>query len=231
MWSQKFRKKNKPFVPRDKNDQICTTVLYIHSYILWFSYAFKVCSKSVSEIQCIHPVIVVGPVITHKMFDAGTKHLSATDGQLKIFQVQVSEEIQSSNHLHVHSLQSLRQPTKMSYRYSWHSKNTWCFLYLFVQSMVCRNQFEETLYPHLWVCEQLCCKTLVQNGGYSLFQTRSLILQSDPPGQHEHKPFLSHLHQKMWWKELLLHMDQELIGSLKFGHIGVFVNFASQHNV
>ena len=31
------------------------------------------------------PVIVVGAAITHKMFDAGTKHLSATDGQLKVF--------------------------------------------------------------------------------------------------------------------------------------------------
>ena len=40
MCSQKFRK-NKPFVPRDKNDQICTTALNIHDYILWFLYAFK----------------------------------------------------------------------------------------------------------------------------------------------------------------------------------------------
>ena len=81
MCSQKFRKKkDKPFVPRDKNDLICTAALYIYGYILWFSYAFKVCSKSVSEIRYILPVVVVGAVITHKMFDAGTKHLSATDG-------------------------------------------------------------------------------------------------------------------------------------------------------
>ena len=59
--------------------------IYIHDYILWFSYAFKVCSKSVSEIQYIRPVIVVGAVIMPKMFNAGTKHLSATDGQLKVF--------------------------------------------------------------------------------------------------------------------------------------------------
>ena len=59
--------------------------LYLHGYILWLSYAFKVCSKSVSEIQYIHPVAVVGAVITHKMFDAGTKHLSAIDVQLKVF--------------------------------------------------------------------------------------------------------------------------------------------------
>ena len=82
MCSQKFRKKTQ-FVPRDKNDQICTTALYIYSYILWFSYAFKVCSKSASEIQYIRPVIFVGAAITDKMFDAGTKYLSATDGQLK----------------------------------------------------------------------------------------------------------------------------------------------------
>ena len=57
----------------------------MHGYILCFSYAFKVCSKSVSEILYIHPVIVDRAVITHEMFDARTKHLSATDGQLKIF--------------------------------------------------------------------------------------------------------------------------------------------------
>ena len=56
--------KNKPFIPRDKNDQICTTALYIHSYILWFLSAFN-----------NHPVLVVGAMIMHKMFDAGTKHL------------------------------------------------------------------------------------------------------------------------------------------------------------
>ena len=63
-----LEKTNKPSVPRDKNDQICATALYIHSYILWFSYAFKVV-QTVSEIQHICPVIVVGAVITHKMFD------------------------------------------------------------------------------------------------------------------------------------------------------------------
>ena len=85
MCSQKFRKKNKPIVLRDKNNQIYTTALYIPGYILWFSYAFKVWSKSLSEIQYICPVIVVGAVIMHKMLDAVTKHLSATYGQLKIF--------------------------------------------------------------------------------------------------------------------------------------------------
>ena len=77
--------KKKTFILRDKNDQICTTALYIDSHILWFLYAFKVCSKSVSEIQYICPVIVVGDVIMHKMFDVGTKHLSVADGQLKVF--------------------------------------------------------------------------------------------------------------------------------------------------
>ena len=52
--------------------------------------------------------------------------------------------------------------------------------------MICRNQIEETCYPHLCVCEQFCFKILVQNGGYSLFQAWSLTLQSDPPGQHGH---------------------------------------------
>ena len=71
--------------------------------------------------------------------------------------------------------------------------------------------------------EQFCCNIWVENGGYCLFQARSLTLQSDPPGQHEHWPFLPDLHRKMWWKEFLSHIDQALIGSSKFGHVGVFV--------
>ena len=71
MCNQKFRKKNKPFVPRDKNDQTCTIALYIQGYILWFLYPFKVCLKS---------AIAVGAVIMHKMLVTGTKHLSANDG-------------------------------------------------------------------------------------------------------------------------------------------------------
>ena len=47
--------KNKAFVPRDKNDQVCPTALYIHGDILWFWYGFKVCSNSVSEIRHIRP--------------------------------------------------------------------------------------------------------------------------------------------------------------------------------
>ena len=41
-----------------------------------------------SEIWYIRPVIVAGAVIMHnKMFDTETKHLSVTDGQLKVFLV------------------------------------------------------------------------------------------------------------------------------------------------
>ena len=48
---------------------------------IWFQSLFKV----VPQIRYMPPVIVVGAVITHKMFDATTKHLSATDGQMKVF--------------------------------------------------------------------------------------------------------------------------------------------------
>ena len=87
MCSQKFRKKNKPFVPRDKNDQICTMALFIYTqlHFMVFIYLQSFFKVIVSEIQYIHPVVVVGTVIMHKMFCAGTKHLSATDDQLKVF--------------------------------------------------------------------------------------------------------------------------------------------------
>ena len=48
---------------------------------IWFQSLFKV----VSQFRYIAPVIVVGAVITHKMFDTETKHLSATRDQLKVF--------------------------------------------------------------------------------------------------------------------------------------------------
>ena len=69
--ARNLEKQNKPFVPRDKNNQICATALYIYGYILWFSYAFKVCSKSESEIWYICPVIVVAAVIMHKCLTLG----------------------------------------------------------------------------------------------------------------------------------------------------------------
>ena len=59
----------------------------------------------------------------------------------------------TSNQLDVHSLQSLYETTKMCRRCSWHTKNTWRFLYLFLWSMICQNKIEEILYPRfvsLW---------------------------------------------------------------------------------
>ena len=52
--------------------------------MLWFSYAFKSLFKVC--VLDLSPVIVVGAVIMHKMFDTGTKHLFATGSQVKIFQ-------------------------------------------------------------------------------------------------------------------------------------------------
>ena len=66
--------------------------LYMHGYILWF------------------PVTVVGAVITHKMFDAGTKRLSVTDDWLKVFLGPCGWR---NSIFKSYSLQSLCQPTKM----------------------------------------------------------------------------------------------------------------------
>ena len=66
--------------------------------------------------------------------------------------------------------------TKMYRRYNRHTKHTWCFLYLFLQAMSCWNQIEETLYLHLWLCEQICCKILVQNSDYSFCSRHGLWL-------------------------------------------------------
>ena len=49
-------------------------------------FCFYMLSKFVQS-QCpyIRPVTVVGAARTHKIFDAGTKYLSGTDNQLKVF--------------------------------------------------------------------------------------------------------------------------------------------------
>ena len=48
---------------------------------------------------------------------------------------------------------------------------------------------------------------------------------------HKHLQFLPDLHHKMWWKEYLFHIDQALIGSSKFGHVGVFVHYVHNINI
>ena len=51
----------------------------------------------------------------------------------------------------------------------------------------------------------------------------------NPHSRHiDHWPFLPDSHWKMWWKEFLLQINQALIGSWKFGHVGVFVNYILQ---
>ena len=84
MCSQKFRKKSK----NKQETKMTKYVLQIYIYTSTF-YGFHVLSKFVQS-QCLRSDtfaqwLFVGAVITHKMFDAGTKYLSATDGQLEVF--------------------------------------------------------------------------------------------------------------------------------------------------
>ena len=55
----------------------------------------------------------------------------------------------------------------MYHRYSWH-KTIVFYIHFFGKWFV--EIKLKKLYPHLWVCEQFCCKILVENGGYSLMQ-------------------------------------------------------------
>ena len=226
MCSQKFRKKKQPFVPKDKNDQI----LYIYCYILWFSYVFKVCSKSVSEIRYTCPVTVAGAVIMHKLFDTGTKHLSATDGQFKVFLGPCGWRNSLFKSPSLHSLQSLWQPPKCIVDTAKMRKTLDVFyIYFFGQ------WFVEIKLKKLSILTCEFVSNFVARYCYKMVATpcsrQSLTLQSDPPSQYKHSPFLPDLHQKMWWKEFLLHIDPTLIGSSKFGHVRVFVNYVLQLNV
>ena len=99
-------------------------------------------------------------MITHKMFHAGTKHILATDGQLKFFLSLCGPYIY---------IDVSHSATKMYHRYSWHKKNTWSFLYLFLRLMICWNQIEQfcspcthlepfSIYPFAFEV-RLCCAT------------------------------------------------------------------------
>ena len=166
MCSQKFRKKKIHFF-LETNRTKYVLQLYIHDYILWFWYAFRVCIKSMSEMQYIHAVIVVVAGITQNVW-RWDKTFIRNRWPVKVFLGPPSK------YLPVHSLQSLWQPTKIYHRSSGHSKNTWNFLHPFLRSMICRNQIEGTLYPYLWVSERFCCKIFIQNGG--LVPGKSLTL-------------------------------------------------------
>ena len=148
-----------------------------------------------SEIWYINPVIVVRTVITHKMFDAGQKFDQQQIASWKFSLVYVGEEVQYSNHLHVHSLQSLCQPTKMYCRYSWRMKNTWCFFYIYSVNDLSKSNWRNSISSlvSLWA---IFLQDAGTNGCYFLFQAQSLTLQSHPSGQHENWPFLPDLHQK-----------------------------------
>ena len=205
----------------------------MHGYILCFSYDFKVCSKSVSEILYIHPVIVDGAVITHEMFDAGTKHLSATDGQLKIFlspsewrssifKVQFSctfTSVTTSNPPKcIIDTTDIQKTPDVSYIYflgQWFVeiklKKLSIITCVFVSNSVARCWYKMVATP--------CSK-------HGIWLGKVILLVSLNIGH-----LLLPNTKKMWWKEFLLQIDQSLNGSSKFGHVGVFVNCVLQHKV
>ena len=142
----------------------------------------------------------------------------------------MGEVIQSSNLVHVYSLHSLCQLTKMSCWYSWDTKNTKCFYiyffgqwsveiklkklsiltYEFVSNFVARYWYKMVATPCSW---------------HSLWLWKA-ILQVRTNIDHF---FVTYTENVM--KKFLLHMDQALIGSSKVGHLGVLVNYISQHNI
>ena len=169
--ARNFEKNNKTFVPRDENNQVWATALYIHGYILWFPYPFKVCLKSVSEIWYIRPVIVVGAVIMHKMFETLTKHLSATDGQLKVFQGPCgwrSSIFKSPLCTLFTSVTMLTHQNKLQIQLTNGKALNVFYIYFFGQWFV-EIKLKKLSILTCEYCEQFCYKLLVQNGGYFLF--------------------------------------------------------------
>ena len=137
MCSQKLRKKTNHLFVETK---MTNYVLQLYIYRATF-YGFHMISKFVLS-QCLRSDTFAQWLLLElwqniKCLTLGQNIYQLQMASWKFSQVHVGEEIQSSNHLHVHSLQPLCKPTKMYYRHSWHVKNTWCFSYLFLRSMIC----------------------------------------------------------------------------------------------
>ena len=225
MCSQKLRKKTNHLFVETK---MTNYVLQLYIYRATF-YGFHMISKFVLS-QCLRSDTFAQWLLLElwqniKCLTLGQNIYQLQMASWKFSQVHVGEEIQSSNHLHVHSLQPLCKPTKMYYRHSWHVKNTWCFSYLFLRSMICWNQIEETLYHHLIV--------LLQDIGTKWW----LLLVSGTVFD-----FAKQSSRSAWtltitfWvtpknviKVISLSHRSSVVGSSKFGHVGVFVNCILQH--
>ena len=104
-----------------------------NGFILWFSYAFKVCSKSVPEIWYIPPVIVVGAAIMHKMFAESFP----TSVWVKKFNLQITIMFTHFSHY--------ANPPKCIIDTADMRKTLDIFYIYFFQSMICQNQIKETL--------------------------------------------------------------------------------------
>ena len=139
-----------------------------------------ICIQIFVQSQCLRFdtfLIVAGAMIMQKMFDTGTKHLSATDGQLKVFLGPCGwrNSIFKSPSCRFTSVTMLTHQNVFTDVFVdtteiWKTLDVFC-VYFFGQWFV----EIKTLYPHMWVCKQFCCKILVQNGGYSLFQARTIF--------------------------------------------------------
>ena len=155
MCSQKFRNKDKPFVPKDKMTKyVLRLYIYTASYILWFSDDFNYCSKSVSEIRYTRPMIFVGDVRMHKMSDVRTKLLSATffsNGQLKVFLGPCGWR-NSSFRSSSCTFTSATMQTHQNVSQIQLMKSTWCFYIYFFGQWLVKIRLK-TLYFHLWVFE------------------------------------------------------------------------------
>ena len=131
---------------------------------------------------------------------------------------------------HVHSLQSLCQPTKMYCRYCWHMKNIDVFyIYFFGQWFVeiklkklsiLTCEFVSNFVARYWY--KMVATPCSRHG---LWLCKAILWVSTKIDHF----FLTYT--KKCDRRNFLHIGQALIGSSKLSHVGVFVNYFSQQNV
>ena len=160
MCSQKFRKKTNHLFLETKMTKY---VLQLYIYTATF-YGFHMLSKFVQS-QCLRSDKFTQWLLLElwqciKCLMLGQNIYQQQMASWKFSKGHVGEDIQSSNHLHVNSPQSLCQPTKMA-KCIINTDDIWKTLdgfYIYFSGKWFVKIKLKKLYPHLWICEQFVAR-------------------------------------------------------------------------
>ena len=166
------------------------------------------------------------------MFDTGTNHLSATYGQVKVFLGLCGWKKSNLQiiFMYIHFSNCANTPKCIV-----DTADIWKTLDVFYISFF-GQWFVEIKLKKLSILTCKFVNNFVARYWYKMVATpcsRHGLWLCKAILQHEHQPFLPGLHQKMWWKEFLLHVVMKGFSFTyrsKHWLVGVFVNCVLQPN-